>query len=374
MAGKPSDIECAGCKNILSKSRNNLHCSACKFVYDLLCANVSEKKFGLMTKEQKQSWTCHGCRSKQPKSDNSNTPIRPTNSVPSQLNTSPAETDSSNITTRKKTKESSQARSSSPSSSIDPAIMLAIQNEIQSAVKSSVKAAIDSFFSREFDQIKSELKKIIDIKESVEFLTSEYDRIQAHVKESQEKIKNLTQENANLNKSLETLSTRLILLEQHSRENNLEINGIPENKSENLYSVMTQLGATISLPIPESDIMACTRVRKLDDSSKRPRTVVVKLRNTRVRDSIIAAVSKFNKTKSSDRLNSTHLGYSVSKSFIYVSEHLSPFYKALHARTRTIAKEKGFRYVWIRNGRIFIRKNDQSPAKQIKCYESLNNL
>lgn len=371
MASKSSEIECAGCKNII-KSRNTLRCSNCIFAYDLLCANVSEKKFNLMTREQKQSWTCHGCRSKEPKSDNSNTPIRPTNTAPAQPITSPVESDTNNITMRKGAKESAQAQPPTPA--VDPAIMLAIKNEIQTAVKHSVKAAIDSFFSREFDQIKSELKILNDIKESMEFLTAEYDRIQAHVKESEEKIKNLTQENANLNKTLESLSTRLILLEQHSRENNLEINGIPENKSENLYSVMNQLGAVISLPIQETDIMACTRVRKLDDSSKRPRTVVVKLRNTRVRDSIIAAVSKFNKNKSSDRLNSGQLGYSVTKSFIYVSEHLSPYYKALHARTRTIAKEKGFRYVWIRNGRIFIRKNDQSPAKQIKCYETLNNL
>lgn len=373
MAGKSGEIECAGCKNIIPKSRNNLQCTNCKFVYDLLCANVSEKKFGVMTKEHKQSWTCHGCRSKQPKCDNSNTPIRPTNTISiAQSNTSPADSDTSNITVRKKTKESSQAQS--PTTAVDPAIMLVIKNEIQSAVQDSVKSAIETFFSEQFDQIKSELKKLNDIKESVEFLTAEYDRIQTHVRESEEKIKNLTKENVNLNKTLESLSTRLILLEQHSRENNLEINGIPENKSENLYSVMNQLGATISLPIQESDIVACTRVRKLDDSSKRPRTVVVKLRNTRVRDSIIAAVSKFNKNKSSDRLNSSHLGYSVAKSYIYVSEHLSPHFKALHARTRTVAKEKGFRYVWIRNGRIFIRRNDQSPAKQVKCYETLNNL
>ncbi|CAH2210917.1 jg7572 [Pararge aegeria aegeria] len=363
-------MECAGCKNILAKSRNTLQCSTCDLAYDLLCANVSEKKYGLMSTEHKLSWTCHGCRSKQPRSDNSNTPIRPTNIAPAHPNISPAETDTSNITRRKKTKEVSPILSSA----IDPSIMNAIKFEIQSAVKNSVKAAIDSFFSREFDQIKSELKKLNDLKESVEFLTSEYDRIQTNIKDSEEKIKNLTLENTNLNKSLESLSTRLILLEQHSRENNLEINGIPENKSENLYSVLNQLGVTISLPIQESDIIACTRVRKLDDASKRPRTVVVKLRNTRVRDSIIAAVSKFNKNKSSDRLNSSHLGYSVNKSFIYVSEHLSPYYKALHVCTRTVAKERGIRYVWIRNGRILIRKNDQSPAKQIKCYETLKNL
>ncbi|OWR46732.1 hypothetical protein KGM_215426 [Danaus plexippus plexippus] len=68
------------------------------------------------------------------------------------------------------------------------------------------------------------------------------------------------------------------------------------------------------------------------------------------------------------------MGYGTNKSPVYVSEHLSPHFKALHARTRKIARDKEYRYTWIRNGRIYVRKNDQSPAKQIKCFESLDHL
>lgn len=252
--------------------------------------------------------------------------------------------------------------------------MLQIKRIIQNTVKESVESAVSTFFSKEFELIKNELKRLNELKESVEYLSFEYDRVKADLAVPEEKIKSLAKDNSTLNQTVESLSARLNLIEQHSRENNLEISGIPENRSENLYSVINQLGNTVSLPIPETDILSCTRVRKMDETYKRPRSVIVKLRNTKVRDSIIAAVSKFNKKRQTERLNSGDLGYGGNKSNIYVSGHLSPFYKALHARTRNVAKEKGIRYVWIRNGRIFFRKNDQSPAKQIKCYNSLNNF
>ncbi|RVE48661.1 hypothetical protein evm_006732 [Chilo suppressalis] len=70
---------------------------------------------------------------------------------------------------------------------------------------------------------------------------------------------------------------------------------------------------------------------------------------------------------SKDKLNTVQLGYGCEKTAVYVSEHLCPYYKGLHAETRKIAREKGYKYVWIRNGRIFIRKNDESPAGQVKA-------
>lgn len=51
---------CTKCHTIIT--RNNLIiCSICKLNYDLQCANVSEKRFSLMTNENKLNWKCHDC-------------------------------------------------------------------------------------------------------------------------------------------------------------------------------------------------------------------------------------------------------------------------------------------------------------------------
>lgn len=69
--------KCAGCHNNLPK-KEYMACSQCNNGYDLLCANISLKRYHLMDQERKNCWKCQECCSKQPKTDNSNTPVRAT--------------------------------------------------------------------------------------------------------------------------------------------------------------------------------------------------------------------------------------------------------------------------------------------------------
>ena len=56
---------------------------------------------------------------------------------------------------------------------------------------------------------------------------------------------------------------------------------------------------------------------------------------------------------------------------VYVSEHLSPANKSLHAAARLKAKELNYKFTWIRNGRIFVRKDESSEFILIRNTESL---
>ncbi|KAL4702234.1 hypothetical protein ACJJTC_010834 [Scirpophaga incertulas] len=69
-------FSCAGCLQTI-KSKQLLRCSVCLNHYDLLCANISEKRFSnTLTGEHRLKWKCEACKSKEPKTDNSNTPVR----------------------------------------------------------------------------------------------------------------------------------------------------------------------------------------------------------------------------------------------------------------------------------------------------------
>ncbi|KAL4721721.1 hypothetical protein ACJJTC_001702, partial [Scirpophaga incertulas] len=56
---------------------------------------------------------------------------------------------------------------------------------------------------------------------------------------------------------------------------------------------------------------------------------------------------------------------------IYINEHLTPYNKQLLKKCKEIAMKKEYKYVWTKNGRIYIRKNDTSPAIQIHEEEDL---
>ncbi|XP_075990279.1 uncharacterized protein LOC142985924 [Anticarsia gemmatalis] len=167
-----------------------------------------------------------------------------------------------------------------------------------------------------------------------------------------------------------------ILLEQlpstylGERGSNLEINGVPEESAENLVSLVTQIANTVRCEITNDAITHVTRVAKQSKEANRPRSIIVKLKSRTLRDSLLSATMKFNKTQD-PKLNSHHLGYGGKQMPVYISEHLSPANKTLHAAARRRAKETGYRFVWIKDGRIYARKDEKSPAVYIRDHENL---
>ncbi|KAG7304600.1 hypothetical protein JYU34_011573 [Plutella xylostella] len=192
--------------------------------------------------------------------------------------------------------------------------------------------------------------------------------MQTQLTSNNDEIGKLKKENEKLKLTLSDLSSRISRVELHSRECNLELSCLPEFKNENLVSTVVQLASVVSCPIQisDTDIVTCKRVAKLNPSSERPRNVIVKLRTTDQRDGILAAVTSFNKKNLKEKLNSSHLGLGGTKSPIYVSEHLSPSTKQLHAAARKAVREKSFKHIWVRNGLIFVRKDDTAQAIKIR--------
>ncbi|CAG9790308.1 unnamed protein product [Diatraea saccharalis] len=82
-----------------------------------------------------------------------------------------------------------------------------------------------------------------------------------------------------------------------------------------------------------------------------------------------------NKAHSGRGLMSSDLGVNSGEPCkIYVTEHLSPEQKSLHAETRRVAKELKYKYVWVKFGQIYVRRNDSSSAVLIKNEDSLKKL
>ncbi|CAG9122923.1 unnamed protein product [Plutella xylostella] len=308
--------------NVCVKCNNKLHhtqfmkCTLCAQTYDLDCADVSSKRYALMTKENKSNWKCTPCLSTKGASTtigstSVSTPQapRPASSKQPNLKTTPED---SNITTRKKTNNITQNESSYVTESNLRDIL---KQEITAAIKSSIK-----------ELVMAELQSI-----------------------NQQ-------------------------IEQQMRESNVEINGLPEKNSENLPCIITKLAKSVDCQIKDDDVLHVTRVAKLNKENPRPRTVVAKLRSTRHRDALIAAVSSYNRKNPANKLSTSHVGYDGPSSPVYVAEHLTPTNKSLHAEVRKKAKELSYKFVWVRNGRIQARKDEYSPILVIRNSSCLHKM
>ena len=140
--------------------------------------------------------------------------------------------------------------------------------------------------------------------------------------------------------------------------------------------MVRQIARVTECKLEDTDIQMCTRIAKINNKNPRPRSIVVRFNSKRSRDNFLAANIKFNKKAKSptDKLNSSQLGLGGEKKPVFVAEHLSPAQKSLHAASRVRAKELGYKFVWVRGGRIYMRKTESSEYKLIKNTEELSVL
>lgn len=355
-----STQKCDGCHEPLELN-NYLTCSQCKAYYDLLCANVSQERYDCMRNEVKRSWICQYCRSKAPKVDNTNTPIRqllePATKAKNlkSSGTSVRQDDQTNVTIRRKNARGLD--NSCEAEDIHSDVEDRLRSIIRSEFHSSLQKTMEKLIAKELQPINQFLT---EFRESVDFFNKKYEELKSVVEERNASIHKLEVNNIELQSTVIDLNLRLNRAEQYLRESNVEINGVPENKSENLVSTIMQLSSTVKAQLKDEDVLNVTRAAKLDRNSDRPRSIIAKFRSTRQRDLLLAAVANYNKTNKEEKLNTRHLGIAGRRCPVFVSEHLIPSTKALHAAARIKAREMSYKFVWVRNGRVYARKNEES--------------
>lgn len=332
-----------------------LRCSRCKAGYHYTCMNYSLSEFDALSAELKSRWVCVQCRSRERKGgDNSNTPVRSNNS---NAQTSPQ---LDFVTQRTKARTGSNSCSCLSASNI----------------RDIIREELKLLFT---NQIHPEIQEVRNVMSSLEATVNQFsvelEKVKAEQIEQTKKTEALKSETEVLKSTNAKLLSRLAQIEQHTRSSNVEIQCVPENKHENLINTVIQLGKVIKCPINETQIHYCSRLAKFNNSSPRPRSILVKFNSPRLRDEFLAATSKFNKTNREEKLNTSHLGIGGNKkSAIYVAEHLTHENKSLHAAARSTAKKLGYKFVWVRDSRIYMRKDEQSNHIYVKDIDLLNKL
>lgn len=71
--------------------------------------------------------------------------------------------------------------------------------------------------------------------------------------------------------------------------------------------------------------------------------------------------------------NMIHNNWSMD-SKIYVNERLTKNRKTLFSKTRLACKEKRYKYVWVNNSEILVKKDDGEKTLRIKSDRDINKL
>lgn len=181
-------------------------------------------------------------------------------------------------------------------------------------------------------------------------------------------VNQLSTENNELRNRVILLEDRMDDAEQYSRRDTIEIHGVPVEPNEQVLEVVKRVGKALDVNIEDTMVSACHRLRTKDSSGKAP-GIIVKMVRRMDADHIL-------ERRRVKRNLSTHdIGLTSRPALpVYVNESLSKGRRSLLNSAREKKDEKKYTYLWIRGGKILMRKADGTPVKIVKCRADLEKL
>ncbi|XP_037294137.1 uncharacterized protein LOC119189193 [Manduca sexta] len=176
---------------------------------------------------------------------------------------------------------------------------------------------------------------------SLDVLTSKTSKVELEV----EGLMKMETEMFSLRNRFKELESYRRECEQRSRMNNIEFKGVPEAKTENLIEIVSRIGELIAFKIPKEQINYIARVPMRGNN--RSKNIICSVHSRYIKVDFVAAAKKHK------AILSSNIGLQ-GDTRIFVNDHLTLDNKLLLNKTKSVAKEQGFAYVWVKSCKILI--------------------
>ncbi|KAK3926275.1 putative 11.0 kDa protein in cwlL 5'region [Frankliniella fusca] len=195
---------------------------------------------------------------------------------------------------------------------------------------------------------------VVSLEESVQHMSNQYDDLMSElksqgttVKQLEKQVETLTETAKEKDNVIVGLKERLNEVEQYARNKNLEISGIQEVKNENLKDIMCVLSTILQIDYKPDDVDVIHRIPS---------------RNPKVPAKIVAQFTQRSKRNlwlqnKKHGIVSSDVTSSEENTKVYISEHLTAEWKKLLWMTKQKGRELGYKAIWYRDGKIFVKKD-----------------
>lgn len=332
------------CKKCNDDVTDFVLCGLCEGRYHFGCGGIAESTYRKMGTERKAAWRCLPCRNPQE----------------SKLISETQENTSSSFVQNRESISGADSQESTTLAELCKEIKL---------FRADFKA-----MKTDFDTVKIDISQttqvIQDLSSKWSELESRFGGMNDRLVAVEEKVTSLATLQKDLTIAKNTISELKYennLQDQFSRQNNLEISGVPSKKGENLHSILNDLCQIVNFKLTETDVDTIHRVRPFrragagsdDNQPTRPSSIIVRFTQRRRKDQLIAAVRARRGVTTAD------IGLPGPASNLFVNDHLTPTNKLLLKRARELKAELNYSYLWVKDSKILMRKNDNSNIIRI---------
>ncbi|KAL4719152.1 hypothetical protein ACJJTC_011689 [Scirpophaga incertulas] len=181
------------------------------------------------------------------------------------------------------------------------------------------------------------------VKVSVQYVQDTADGLNGRISEIAQEVQGLLMINDQfqiLQQRFQQLESSLHDFDQRSRMNNIEIKGVPVSSTEKLFEIVAKIGRHIGCPIPKEQINYIARIPIRND--KHSKNILLSVQNRYIKEDFVAASKK----------------YSITPTDL----------------AKSLARERGFAYVWVKGCKIFVRKSPTSHALNIISEADLRKI
>lgn len=204
--------------------------------------------------------------------------------------------------------------------------------------------------------------EIGEIKQSLQFMSDSFEEIRSENKLLNELTRKLDTELVRSRTRIVGLENRVSILEQELRSRNIVIMNVPRVKDESVKDIVSKIAGKLEVTLL-GDNFSCSRASRKEDSP-----IIVKLTSAELKNRLLSMRRQLK------NFTGDSCGLSGANNIIYLNEDLIPSAQLLLSAARKFKRSHSYKYLWISNGRIFLRKSDDSRAFHIKCESDLDKL
>lgn len=211
------------------------------------------------------------------------------------------------------------------------------------------------------------MKLLHEVHKSQMFMSVQFDEFNKQIEDENKLLK---AEVTCLRNRLAAVEMDNCALQQEIYRKYLYISGVPQVENENLNKIILDLASITNTNINNTNVISCRRDTTKSSKPNIHPQIVVELDTILTKDNFLAN-HKVHGPIFQQQINKN---INNNNAKIYLNEYLSNMNKKLLYEAQQLKPKHNIKYVWTKNGNVYLRENDTSRIIRIKNLDQITNF